>query len=1700
MLSSTFTYDQTGQMLSETDPCGNETCTDVTGSSHTTTYSYTDSPVGGNAPGPSNAYVTKVTRPTTSNIAHTSSYQYSYASGELASSTDENSQTTTYLYTDPFLRLTDIYGPPSPQNNNVKPHTQYMYTDGVGASVTSTNPTNVVSVSLLDGLGRATETQLTKDPSGADYVDTTYDGMGQIYTVSNSYRGQSNLCGSKPDPTCNLTTYSYDPLGRTTLLAHPDGSSAITSYSGNTTQLTDEVGNSWTQTEDALGRLTNVAEPGGLQTGYTYDALGNLLTVNQHGTATETPRMRSFNYDSLSRLHCASNPENSQNPCPASAATALPVGVTSYIYDANGNLTSKTDGRGITTGYTYDALNRMTTKSSAGASGVPGFNYLYGYDSISSGTVQNGIGHLLFTTTSPGTRAGVAGQYFYDSMGRMTSSTTYLPSAPSTPVTVSAGYDLAGNETSLTYPDGRKVSQVIDGAGRVSSVNYAAWNATAHTGAYLAVANPGGYDAAGHLVSATLGNGVGIGAGYDNRERISQLVYGSISQMLWGKQYQWTKSSNLQSLTDGITGVQRQFSYDNLNRLTNAQDILGSTPETTPPPPSSGAASGLDGSGGATPTPSWTDPDDSNVLIDPETPGSTGWILNAGAVVGNIAAPDGTTTAYSFTASSGSGDSWINDSVTDAYQYTGETMTGSVWLRVPNGTQTVNLYLIETGGANGFGVSAWKPVTVTTSWQQFQVSGQFQQGFTGLLLQVGAGGTLTSGKTVSLWGAMMEDTGSTGSDVTNFLPYSQRFAPWVSNGITPADNTAIAPDGTNTAATLTASAGSTDSHIEDVIPNPAAFSGQPVTGSVWMRSVAGPQNILLTLFEVGAGDAPGGYSTIGSNAMALTSNWQRFQVTGTTLNALTEFLFQIGGDGTFTSGSIQVWGAQLELASTAGPYVATGATAVSTGTNLTNLLPYLQQLNGPSWGASSGSITLNAGAAPDGTNTAATVTAAAGSPDTYVVDAVQNPALYNSQTVTASVYLRVASGTQNLNLYLINVGTSSSGPVAMTAVTMTTTWQRFQVTGTNQNGLTRLYLQIGGDGTITSGESYQVWGAQIQLGSTVGPYVATSALPVTAGQDLTNILPNSDGMNGPAWSVANGSAAANTATAPDGTNTAATLTAAGNSSDTYTLATVPNPSLYDGETVTVSLYARVASGTLTMPLFILNTGDNGWTAAAETPITLTTTWQRFSVTGTLQNGLTQLYMQLGGDGAVTSGKSFQVWGAQLVVGSDPAPYTPTSSGTTNVATSAPATLAPNGLNESYSYDSFGNILQKGSFTASYTANNQLVNGVYDAAGNLLSNYLSPMTWDAENRLISVGGATYVYDANGNRVEKQGVGVTDTVYFGGRPVARLSAGQWTDLIYGPNGMLGEVAGTENADTSYRLLDNLGTEVGTVNSTGILTNPLDYTPFGQVFSGSTNDPYLFTGKERDAESGLDYFGARYYGSSMGRFMSPDWAAQAQPVPYSNLEYPQTLNLYAYAGNNPLSRSDPDGHTWEELGNLVKWGHYVNNAGLEGALQSDADEARKNISGYTNLSVNGKSPADALKGLNNQQTLNLDRSLTNFFENNMMSSGRTQLALAIATGGAEGVEAELAMAEGSTSSYIINTAKGALAKDVTTNVTAAEFGANLEASGFTKTVAKDGVTSLYTKGEQTYSVYGNSKSTGGPSANLNVGGKIITKIRLQ
>jgi hypothetical protein len=76
--------------------------------------------------------------------------------------------------------------------------------------------------------------------------------------------------------------------------------------------------------------------------------------------------------------------------------------------------------------------------------------------------------------------------------------------------------------------------------------------------------------------------------------------------------------------------------------------------------------------------------------------------------------------------------------------------------------------------------------------------------------------------------------------------------------------------------------------------------------------------------------------------------------------------------------------------------------------------------------------------------------------------------------VTASVYLRVSSGTANLDLFLVNYGANGTTVPAQTTVALNTSWQRFELTGTNQPGLQTLYLQIGGGGTFQSGQSISI--------------------------------------------------------------------------------------------------------------------------------------------------------------------------------------------------------------------------------------------------------------------------------------------------------------------------------------------------------------------------------------------------------------------------------------------------------------------------------------------------------------------------------------------------------------------------------------------------------------------------------------------------
>ncbi len=221
------------------------------------------------------------------------------------------------------------------------------------------------------------------------------------------------------------------------------------------------------------------------------------------------------------------------------------------------------------------------------------------------------------------------------------------------------------------------------------------------------------------------------------------------------------------------------------------------------------------------------------------------------------------------------------------------------------------------------------------------------------------------------------------------------------------------------------------------------------------------------------------------------------------------------------------------------------------------------------------------------------------------------------------------------------------------------------------------------------------------------------------------------------------------------------------------------------------------------------------------------------------------------------------------------------------------------------------------FSQSVTAYNQVSGFCYDGAGNLLAEGSCPggppytYNYDAENHLTSTAGVAYTYDGDGERVEKSngeiywytsggevldetdlsGNLTSEYIFFGGARIARRDA---------------------SGNVFYYLADHLGSsrvmaEIPSGQTTATLCYDADFYPFGgeRAYTNSCQQNYKFTGKERDPESGLDNFEARYYGSSIGRFTSPD-----DPFVGWQLNDPQSLNLYAYVQDNPINDVDPTG----------------------------------------------------------------------------------------------------------------------------------------------------------------------------------------------
>jgi RHS repeat-associated protein len=251
----------------------------------------------------------------------------------------------------------------------------------------------------------------------------------------------------------------------------------------------------------------------------------------------------------------------------------------------------------------------------------------------------------------------------------------------------------------------------------------------------------------------------------------------------------------------------------------------------------------------------------------------------------------------------------------------------------------------------------------------------------------------------------------------------------------------------------------------------------------------------------------------------------------------------------------------------------------------------------------------------------------------------------------------------------------------------------------------------------------------------------------------------------------------------------------------------------------------------------------------------------------------------------------------------------------------------------YVYDAWGNLLKKSPLAGkpagenlpgvTADAQNRLhvtpgADYQYDAAGNMTYNASGMYyTFDQENRITAAAGYTYLYDSDGNRVQKTGGGATTTYWYASPGIIAESdsSGNFTNYIFWSGQRL---ARNISGDIKYYITDHLHSTDMFVDKSGTILDDQDYLPWGGTVSGvgvsNSNNHYKFTGKERDLETGLDYFGARYYSNGLGRFITPDWAPttpKPSAVPYADWVDPQSLNQYSYVRNVPTTKFDKDGH---------------------------------------------------------------------------------------------------------------------------------------------------------------------------------------------
>jgi RHS repeat-associated protein len=453
-----FTYYDTGMV---------KTTTDVNGAA--TTYNYPDatSTCG-------NAFTTSVTLPIT-NPQLTLSSGWNCTGAVMTQATDENGQNTTTTYNDAhFWR-------PASRTDATGVVTNYYYAttspyNTVESKLSFNNGNSVVDVlTTVDGLGRTHLKQRRQGPTASNYdsVETDYDSLGRVSRVTLPYSGPvGQTCPS--GPSCPATTTTYDALSRISQVTDAGGGTTTYSpYSNNDVVVTVGPGPPGENTKrrqleyDALGRLTSICEitagttawPGGTcsqnssQTGYwtkyTYDALGDLLTVTQNAQATSANQQtRTYTFDAMKRLTSEKNPETSQ------------VAI-SHTYDtdttctpaSSGDLIKRVDAVGNTTCYAHDALHRITGityPSGAYAPSTPAKTFVYDSATVNGVAMANVKGRLAEAYTGPSSSKSTDLGFSYTARGEVSDVYELTPHSNSSYYHVSQTYWPHGSPSQLS--------------------------------------------------------------------------------------------------------------------------------------------------------------------------------------------------------------------------------------------------------------------------------------------------------------------------------------------------------------------------------------------------------------------------------------------------------------------------------------------------------------------------------------------------------------------------------------------------------------------------------------------------------------------------------------------------------------------------------------------------------------------------------------------------------------------------------------------------------------------------------------------------------------------------------------------------------------------------------------------------------------------------------------------------------------------------------------------------------------------------------------------------------------------------------------------------------------------------------------------------------------------------------------------------